>query len=116
MSEPDPHALRNALGQFATGVTIVTTLDGEQNPVGVTASSFNSVSLDRPLVLWSLAKTAKSLPAYQNSGGFNVHVLASHQSDLSNQFARQSEDKFEGVRLILKKMKVLPMTVTWHYQ
>lgn len=97
MSEPDSHAFRNALGQFATGVTIVTTLDAKQNPVGVTASSFNSVSLDPPLILWSLAKTAKSLPAYQTSGGFNVHVLASHQSDLSNQFARQSDDKFEGV-------------------
>lgn len=97
MSEPDPHKFRNALGQFATGVTIVTTLDGEDKPVGVTASSFNSVSLDPPLVLWSLAKTAKSMPAYKTSGGFNVHVLASHQSDLSNQFARPSDDKFAGV-------------------
>lgn len=93
----DPHAFRNALGQFATGVTIVTTLDADKKPVGVTASSFNSVSLDPPLILWSLAKSAMSMPAFQNSGGFNVHVLASHQSDLSNQFARPSEDKFEGV-------------------
>jgi len=97
MSEPNPHEFRNALGQFATGVTIVTTIDREEKPVGVTASSFNSVSLDPPLVLWSLAKTANSMPAYQNSGGFNVHVLASHQSDLSNQFARTSNNKFEGV-------------------
>ncbi len=97
MTDPNPHAFRNALGQFATGVTIVTTLDEMQKPVGVTASSFNSVSLDPPLVLWSLAKTAKSMPAYQTSGGFNVHVLASHQSDLSNQFARQSEDKFSNI-------------------
>ena len=97
MSEPNPHEFRNALGQFATGVTIVTTIDGEAKPVGVTASSFNSVSLDPPLVLWSLAKTAHSMPAYQNSGGFNVHVLASHQSDLSNQFARPSDDKFAGI-------------------
>ena len=93
----DALAFRNALGQFATGVTIVTTTDGDDVPVGVTASSFNSVSLDPPLVLWSLAKTALSMPAYENSGGFNVHVLASHQSDLSNQFARPSEDKFAGV-------------------
>ena len=93
----DPNLFRNALGQFATGVTIVTTKDAGGNPVGVTASSFNSVSLDPPLVLWSLAKTAHSMPAYENSGGFNVHVLASHQSDLSNQFARPSDDKFDGV-------------------
>jgi len=97
MSEPNPHQFRNALGQFATGVTIVTTIDQSSNPVGVTASSFNSVSLDPPLVLWSLAKTAQSMPAYQNSGGFNVHVLASHQMDLSNQFARSSEDKFANL-------------------
>ena len=97
MPEPNPHEFRNALGQFATGVTIVTTVNSEAKPVGVTASSFNSVSLDPPLVLWSLAKTAHSMPAYQNSGGFNVHVLASHQSGLSNQFARSSDDKFTGV-------------------
>jgi len=97
MSEPNPYEFRNALGQFATGVTIVTTIDSQAKPVGVTASSFNSVSLDPPLVLWSLAKTAHSMPAYQNAGGFNVHVLASHQSNLSNQFARPADDKFSGV-------------------
>lgn len=97
MSSPDPKEFRNALGQFATGVTIVTTIDDAGKPIGVTASSFNSVSLDPPLVLWSLAKTARSMSAYQNSGGFNVHVLASHQDDLSNQFARPSDDKFAGV-------------------
>lgn len=97
MSEPTIKEFRNALGQFATGVTIVTTLDDDQNPVGVTASSFNSVSLDPPLVLWSLAKTAQSMAAYQNSGGFNVHVLAAHQSGLSNQFASSGIDKFAGV-------------------
>jgi len=93
----DPHAFRNALGQFATGVTVVTTIDSENHAVGVTASSFNSVSLDPPLILWSLAKTAQSMPAYQKSGGFNVHVLASHQSDLSNQFAKSGGDKFDGI-------------------
>ena len=93
----DPNEFRNALGQFATGVTVVTTTDKNRQPVGVTASSFNSVSLDPPLILWSLAKTAQSMPAYQNSGGFNVHVLASHQSGLSNQFAKSGGDKFEGL-------------------
>jgi len=97
MSKINPNNFRNALGQFATGVTIVTTIDDTGLPVGVTASSFNSVSLDPPLVLWSLSKNAKSMPAYQNSGGFNVHVLASHQMDLSNKFARSTEEKFENV-------------------
>jgi len=97
MPEQSSKEFRNALGQFATGVTIVTTIDRESNPIGVTASSFNSVSLEPPLVLWSLAKTAHSMPAYQNSGGFNVHILANYQSDLSNKFARSSDDKFTGV-------------------
>lgn len=97
MSDTDPREFRKALGQFATGVTIVTTKDQKGNPVGVTASSFNSVSLDPPLVLWSLAKSSKSMPAYEDSGGFNVHILASHQDALSNQFARPSADKFSGV-------------------
>jgi len=97
MSDADPREFRNALGQFATGVTVVTTTNEAGEPVGVTASSFNSVSLDPPLVLWSLAKTSNSMPAYQNSGGFNVHILASYQDSLSNTFARPSENKFADV-------------------
>ncbi|WP_371395279.1 flavin reductase [Fretibacter rubidus] len=97
MSDADPREFRNALGQFATGVTVVTTTNEAGEPVGVTASSFNSVSLDPPLVLWSLAKTSNSMPAYQSSGGFNVHILASHQDSLSNTFARPSENNFADV-------------------
>ncbi len=89
--------LRNALGQFATGVTVVTTLDEKNKPVGVTASSFNSVSLDPPLILWSLSKNAMSMPAFTNSGGFNVHVLAAHQQDISSNFASSQGDKFENI-------------------
>lgn len=88
---------RNALGSFATGVTIATTKDESGDPVGVTASSFNSVSLDPPLVLWSLAKNSLSRDAFCNSGHFAVHVLAASQEDLSNRFARSGEDKFDGV-------------------
>ncbi|MEZ5696262.1 MAG: flavin reductase [Sphingomonadaceae bacterium] len=94
----DPvRTFRNALGAFATGVTIATTLDGEGQPVGVTASSFNSVSLDPPLVLWSLAKSSLSREAFCGSGHFAVHVLAATQEDLSNRFARSGDDKFAGV-------------------
>lgn len=103
MPNTEPRQFRNALSQFATGVTVVTTTDEDGSPVGVTASSFNSVSLDPPLVLWSLAKSANSMPAYQKSGGFNVHILASHQDALSNQFARPSQDKFSGVDWIACK-------------
>ena len=97
MSELNPQEFRMALGQFATGVTVITTMDDVGQPIGVTASSFNSVSLDPPLVLWSLAKSAKSLPAFQKATGFNVHILASHQEAISNRFARASEKKFEDI-------------------
>lgn len=90
-------AFREALGSFATGVTIATTVDDRGEPVGVTASSFNSVSLDPPLVLWSLAKNSLSRPAFANSGHFAVHVLTATQQELSNRFSRSGEDKFTGV-------------------
>jgi len=64
MSRIDPREFRDALGSFATGVTVITTRDAAGAPVGITASSFNSVSLDPPLVLFSLARTARSLPAF----------------------------------------------------
>lgn len=88
---------RTALGSFATGVTIVTTASQPDQPIGVTASSFNSVSLDPPLVLWSLAKSSKSLAAFCGSGHFAIHVLSSHQEALSNRFARSGEEKFQDV-------------------
>lgn len=93
----DAKSFRNALGAFATGVTIATTTDGSGDPVGVTASSFNSVSLDPPLVLWSLAKSSFSRQAFCESGHFAVHILAASQEELSNRFARSGEDKFAGL-------------------
>ena len=97
-SPEDPgRAFRDALGAFATGVTIATTLDADGAPVGVTASSFNSVSVDPPLVLWSLARSARSLDAFCSSGHFAVHVLAAGQERLSNRFASQGDDKFAGL-------------------
>ncbi len=96
----DPRAFRDALGHFATGVTIVTTRDAEGEPVGVTVNSFASVSLEPPLVLWSLAKKSWSLPAFQQAGHYAVHVLASDQQALSDRFARASTDKFGGLDVV----------------
>ena len=97
MAHFDPKTYRNALGQFATGVTIVTTRDAAGNAVGVTANSFNSVSLDPPLVLWSLARSARSMPAFEQASDFAVHVLASDQDHLANLFASRVDDKFAGI-------------------
>nr|WP_295083622.1 flavin reductase [uncultured Roseateles sp.] len=95
----DPKDFRRALGMFATGVTIVTTQAADGTPVGITANSFNSVSLQPPMVLWSLAKNARSLPAFSEAEYWNVHILANEQEPLSNRFARAGEDKFAGLPL-----------------
>lgn len=90
-------AFRNALGTFATGVTIATTLGEAGEPIGVTASSFNSVSLDPPLILWSLAKNSQSHRAFAESGHFAIHVLAASQEAMSNNFGRRGSDKFAEI-------------------
>lgn len=99
MAAIDTKVLRGALGSFATGVTIVTTRDPTGGDVGLTANSFNSVSLDPPMVLWSLAKTSFSLPAFLASRYFAVHVLAADQEPLSNLFAKRGAEKFAGIAL-----------------
>jgi 3-hydroxy-9,10-secoandrosta-1,3,5(10)-triene-9,17-dione monooxygenase reductase component len=88
---------RAALGAFATGVTIVTTRNSAGEDIGLTANSFNSVSLDPPMVLWSLARKSLSLPAFLESGYFAVHVLAATQEDLSVTFATRGADKFANM-------------------
>lgn len=93
----DVRDFRRALSQFPTGVTVITTLDGEKRPVGVTASSFNSVSIDPPLVLWSIDKGSNSLETYRTAEHFAVNVLSTEQVALSNRFASRGEDKFQGV-------------------
>lgn len=96
MQEPvfDSIEFRRALGTFTTGVTVISACSADGEPVGVTANSFSSVSLDPPLVLWSLAKTAHSLPVFQEAAYFAIHILAAGQEDLSNRFASRGEDKF----------------------
>ena len=95
----DPQAFRAALGTFTTGVTIITTRTAEGEAVGITANSFNSVSLNPPLVLWSLARNARSLAAFSAGQYWNVHVLAAEQEALSGRFATQGSDKFAGIAL-----------------
>jgi flavin reductase (DIM6/NTAB) family NADH-FMN oxidoreductase RutF len=88
---------RAALGMFATGVTIVTARTGEGRVIGLTASSFNSVSLEPPLVLWSLAQAAASLPAFRAGSHYAINVLASDQKALAERFALKGADRWTGV-------------------
>ncbi len=93
----DAHAFRDALGTFVTGVTIVTARDERGQPFGLTANSFNSVSLDPPMVLWSLSLQSRTLPVFRDAENWAVHVLAADQQDMSDRFARPGEDKFAGL-------------------
>lgn len=96
-SQVDSSELRRALSCFATGVAIATTLDEHRERVGMTISSFSSVSLDPPLVLWSIAYDAHGYDAFINAEHFAVNVLAKGQEQLSERFATRGADKFEGL-------------------
>ena len=93
----DPRDFRNALGTFATGVTIVTAMSADGKPYGVTCNSFASVSLNPPLVLWSLGMFSQGLTIFQNASHFTVNVLGASQQALASKFAKSSGDKFAGV-------------------
>lgn len=94
----DSRAFRNALGCFATGITVITTVEPDGTPVGVTVNSFSSVSLDPPLVLFCLGRASQSLAAFESAGAYAVNILADDQQDLSNRFAnRNLQERWDGV-------------------
>jgi flavin reductase (DIM6/NTAB) family NADH-FMN oxidoreductase RutF len=94
----DPRDFRNALGSYATGVTIITAAAADGKPAGLTCNSFTSVSLNPPLVLWSLVIYSQSMTVFQNASHFAVNVLGAAQQDLAAKFAVSSADKFAGVK------------------
>lgn len=93
-TEIDPLDMRKAAGQFLTGVTVVTTLDRDGNPAGLTANSFTSVSLHPPLVLVCVGKDANTIEAFEAGNGFVVHVLGAEQEDVARRFAEKGIDRF----------------------
>lgn len=96
--EERSRALRDTLGEFATGVTVVTTLDANGQPVGMTVNSFNSVSLDPALILWSIDRSSLSYAAFTQCERYAVHVLKGDQQHVSNLFAGRGADKFGQVK------------------
>ena len=96
----DPRQLRNALGRFPTGVAVITTCTPDGKHEGLTANSFAALSLDPPLVVWSLGIHAQSLPSFRAAGRFAINVLAAGQADLSHHFATPRADKFAGVAML----------------
>ena len=113
--EFDTRHFRNALSQFATGVTIITTRLPDGSFLGLTASSFNSVSLDPPLVLWSLAQTASSLPVFTENSHYVINVLSGNQAALAERFAMRIDNRFEGVDFDLSYtgLPILKGTAAW---
>ena len=93
----EPRILRDALGCFATGVTVVTTIAANGDPIGLTANSFTSVSLDPPLILFSLARTSANLQTFEKAGKFAVNVLHIGQQPVGGKFASRGVARFDGV-------------------
>src|ERR1700720_3489522 len=93
----DPRDFRNALGTFATGVTIITAMADDGKPYGLTCNSFASVSINPPLVLWSLGMYSQGLLIFQNAGHFAVNVLGVSQAALATKFSKSGVDRFDGV-------------------
>jgi flavin reductase (DIM6/NTAB) family NADH-FMN oxidoreductase RutF len=91
--KPDAASFRSVLGHFATGITVITAMDGDE-PVGIAANSFTSVSLDPPLVLFCAAKSSSTWPRIQSAGHFMVNVLDEHQEHISRLFAQKGADRF----------------------
>ena len=88
---------RSTLGSFATGVTIITALAADGEPIGMTISSFNSVSLEPPLILWSLTLNSPNLAAFREASYYAVNILSAQQQDLSDRFASRTPDRFSGL-------------------
>jgi 3-hydroxy-9,10-secoandrosta-1,3,5(10)-triene-9,17-dione monooxygenase reductase component len=94
---PGDERFRSVLGHFATGVTIVTALDGDE-PVGLAANSFTSVSLDPPLILFCVAHSSSTWPRIERAGTFAVNILGEDHQELSDLFARRGADRFADTR------------------
>jgi flavin reductase (DIM6/NTAB) family NADH-FMN oxidoreductase RutF len=113
--EFDTKQFRQALSQFATGVTVITARRPDGSYFGVTINSFNSVSLAPPLVLWSLANTSSNMAAFAATGAYVINVLSGEQIELAQRFSRPGPDRFEALPYELSErgVPVLAGTVAW---
>jgi flavin reductase (DIM6/NTAB) family NADH-FMN oxidoreductase RutF len=111
----DTDYFRKALSQFATGITVVFARGPDGSMHGLTVNSFNSVSLDPPLVLWSLANKARSMSAFSEASHFLVNVLAAHQQELALRFSSKTGDRFEALEFERSRtgLPILPGVAAW---
>ena len=111
----DTRHFRHALSQFATGVTVITTTAADGSMLGITATSFNSVSLQPPLVLWSLGAMSNSLAAFTACSHYVINVLSADQAALANRFASKLTNRFDGIDIDLSEngQPILRGSVGW---
>ena len=107
--------LRNVLSKFATGVTIVSTTDDDGNPVGMTANSFTSVSLDPPLVLWNIGINQPSYDIFLNAKGYSVSILSKDQRNICNLFSSSVDNKFNNIDFVLSDngFPIIQKSLAW---
>ncbi len=98
MTEEQIRALRNALGNFATGITVITALNENGEPQGMTANSFSSVSLEPPLVSWCVGRESRLFDLFQKTSHFAVNILTTEQEETSQLFASPTDDKFGNIK------------------
>jgi len=96
-AQTDTRTLRNTLGRFATGIAVVTAIDPDGHPIGLTVNSFSAVSLDPALVLWCLDNGSHNLEAFRRASHHAVNILSLEQEDISNRFATWPTDRFAGL-------------------
>ena len=106
--------LRNVLSKFATGVTIVSTIDDDGKPVGMTVNSFTSVSLDPPLVLWNIGINQPSYDIFLNAKGYSVSILSKDQRNICNLFSSSVDNKFNNIDFVLSDngFPIIPVSYT----
>lgn len=100
----DKKAFRNALGNFPTGIAVMTAASSEASHIGITVNSFTSVSLEPPLVLWCIDRRSRRYPAFANAPGFTVSILASGHQDVSSRLAGAGEHNLDGIALIATEL------------
>ena len=107
--------LRNVLSKFATGVTVVSTIDSDGKPVGMTANSFTSVSLDPPLVLWNIGINQPSYDAFLKAKGYSVNILSKDQKDICDLFSSSIDDKFNDIDYTLSEngFPIIQESLAW---
>ena len=107
--------LRNVLSKFATGVTIVSTIDDDGKPFGMTVNSFTSVSLDPPLVLWNIGINQPSYDIFLNAKGYSVSILSKDQRDICNLFSSSVDNKFNNIDFVLSDngFPIIQKSLAW---